>query len=113
MENSSKGNQLEVHLLNTKVLVKWSIVNYKHRFKYTIGRSKDGIEFQSIGTVENREGCQFLSFIDAKPLEGQAYYRITEVQQHGKFYSLVYSNTCKIEAISEPTDNEPINRLMF
>ncbi len=110
---SLKVNQLEVHMLNTKVLLKWNVVNYKHRFKYTIARSIDGIEFKVIGTVENKEACQYLTFIDPRSLESKIFYRITEIQQRGKFYSLVYSNTCSILVNKVLIDNEPINRLMF
>ncbi len=107
-----KTNYLEVNFRDNRVFVKWNVVNFKHRYKYSVCRSTDGIKFIVIGTIENKDGLPYLSFIDMKPLESKCYYRITEIQQYGKFHSLVYSNTCAVSPLRMYA-TEPLNSLMF
>lgn len=62
---------------------------------FEIERSSDGTAFETIGHVKKAElaGKQDLSFTDASPLQGVAYYRIKAVEKNG---NSMYTKTIAI-----------------
>lgn len=80
-----------------KVFLSWNVINYKGKYRYSVQRSADGRNFKSIGVVDNTAAMERLSFTDEDPLRSNSYYRITEIQKYGTFYTLLYSNVCKVQ----------------
>ena len=75
---------------NTAVL-KWSTLQEFNTAKFYIERSRDGIHFSKIGSLNasgNTPGVTFYNSFDGAPLTGNNYYRIAEADRDGK---IVYS----------------------
>ena len=77
---------LPVHLLsftgsekNKTSLLQWKVEGEDHISHYIIQRSKDGINFENIGSVAARGGAGILpyQFTDATPFAGRNYYRLS------------------------------------
>lgn len=79
--------------MGSNALLKWSTLQEINTVKFIIERSKDGIHFNQIGTLNasgNTAGVTFYNSSDGAPLSGNDYYRIIEIDRDGKsFYSEV------------------------
>ncbi|MBI3511070.1 MAG: T9SS type A sorting domain-containing protein [Bacteroidetes bacterium] len=83
------------------VIAKWSSPIVFAGDVFTIERSENGLTFETIGTVNSTgfsmAGTEY-SFEDKNPLEGSAYYRVTQSNKHGL-------NSTSDNAIAERTIN--------
>jgi hypothetical protein len=79
--------------IGNNAFLKWSTLQELNTLKFIIERSKDGIHFNQIGTLNasgNTTGVTFYNSSDGAPLSGNDYYRIIEIDRDGKsFYSEV------------------------
>lgn len=91
----------------------WLTASEENNEKFNIERSKDGKNFESIGTVSGSGTSQEVntySFEDREALYGTSYYRLKQTDFDGKFeYSKIILNKC-IEKINlkiypNPTEN--------
>src|SRR5690606_32262800 len=64
-----------------KVNLTWSTTNEVNTSKFEVERSADGKVFTKIGTVNavNTGGSHNYSFTDQSPLDGDAYYRVNQI----------------------------------
>jgi hypothetical protein len=87
------GSVLPINLLdfsgvskNKKIILSWSFSNETFTKSYDIERSKNGVQFEKIGTVlsnSDNNGKEY-SFNDLHPLEGINYYRLNQHENSGK-----------------------------
>ncbi|WP_461133151.1 T9SS type A sorting domain-containing protein [Spirosoma lituiforme] len=76
-------------MANTGALLGWQTEHEANNDHFRIERSKDAIAFETIGNVPSQAsgGSSLTSlvytFIDANPLPGTNYYRLTQVDQDG------------------------------
>ncbi|WP_442795765.1 pectinesterase family protein [Pelobium manganitolerans] len=72
--------------LAPKVNLTWSTTNEVNTSKFEVERSADGKVFTKIGTVNalNTAGIHNYSFTDQSPLDGDAYYRLNQIDLDGK-----------------------------
>lgn len=72
---------------NGKVNLTWATASEKNNDHFTIERSKDGINYETIGTIAGaRNSNQTLnySFVDKEPLEGTSYYSLKQTDIDGQ-----------------------------
>jgi hypothetical protein len=78
---------------NAFLNLKWTTLSEKNNQYFIVERSKNGIDFDSIGSVSAIGFSQTkhdYSFLDHQPLQGINYYRIKQIDNDGKFtYSFV------------------------
>lgn len=68
----------------------WGTAKELNNQYFSVERSSDGVHFETIGTVSgagNRDYASNYYFIDEAPLEGIAYYRVTQHDLDGKYSS--------------------------
>ena len=73
---------------NNTVLVKWKTAQEINSKEFVIERSKDGVHFTDIGTVQAAgfaAGPRNYQFKDLAPLQGNNYYRLRSVDQDASF----------------------------
>lgn len=73
-------------LQNNTVLLNWRTTNEINNEYFTINKSTDGINFSPLGKVESKlpvGGFTDYSFIDAHPLNGNNFYRLSQVDIDG------------------------------
>lgn len=97
------GNALPVEFLNftatnienRQVKLKWSTATEINNDYFTVERSENGYDFESIGEVAGAGNSAFIlhyEFDDMEPLNGISYYRIKQTDFDGKFdYSIIRS----------------------
>ena len=75
--------------------LQWTTTNEINVQKFAVQKSKDGINFTTIGEVEanNRLLLNNYSFTDAEALIGKVYYRLKNIDANGTFK---YSNIVNI-----------------
>jgi hypothetical protein len=87
------GSTLPLHLLNftgkkvqDKTLLEWKTENEQNTSHFDIEHSKNGMDFNSIGTVVslNGTGTNQYSFVDALPIKGLNFYRLKQVDRDGR-----------------------------
>lgn len=77
-----------------KVNLMWETATQKNNDYFTIERTKDGINYEIVGTVAgagNSNQPLNYSFVDPKPLEGTSYYSLkqTDFNGHSENFELV------------------------
>ncbi|MFN6945568.1 MAG: T9SS type A sorting domain-containing protein [Cytophagaceae bacterium] len=68
------------------ILVRWETYEEINNHKFKIQRSTDGVNFETIGTIEGNgtsSGISYYSFLDESPLSGENYYRLVQVDFDG------------------------------
>lgn len=78
------------------VQVQWSTASEVNNKEFQVEKSRDGVSFELIGTVNaggNGSGVQQYIFNDLKPFPGVSYYRLKQVDKDGKFK---YSSIAKV-----------------
>ena len=72
-------------LTNQVVVLNWTTMNEINCKSYSILRSRDGINFESIGSVNcnNKISLSDYEYTDVAPLGGISYYRLQEVDFNG------------------------------
>lgn len=73
-----------------KVELKWKTNSEKSNDYFTIERSKDAADWQSIGRVKgagSTSAVKQYSFIDHEPLTGRVYYRLKQTDLNGDYTS--------------------------
>lgn len=72
---------------NNSIQLVWQTANEINNEKFIIERSENGTDFYSIGEVRGHgttQEKQDYEFVDAKPKPGILYYRLRQVDYHGK-----------------------------
>lgn len=70
----------------TGVALDWATASEKNNERFEVERSADGTSFKAVGTVKgqgNSTSAHEYAFGDAKPLAGQSYYRLRQVNFDG------------------------------
>jgi hypothetical protein len=85
---SSSSTPLPVELLSftaeavgKKVELQWSTASEINNHFFTVERSRDGLSFSALGTVDgngNTTSISHYSFLDKYPLDGLSYYRLKQ-----------------------------------
>lgn len=72
--------------LGKSVNLNWQTTNEVNTQDFVVERRSNNTEFTSIGTInsKNTAGMHNYSFVDAKPLTGNSYYRLTQRDRDGK-----------------------------
>ncbi|MBF9239712.1 T9SS type A sorting domain-containing protein [Hymenobacter sp. BT683] len=68
------------------VVLNWATATEKNNDRFEVQRSANGETFQTIGAVKgqgNSSNSQAYSFADSRPLAGQSYYRLRQVDTDG------------------------------
>ncbi|WP_177204805.1 T9SS type A sorting domain-containing protein [Hymenobacter arizonensis] len=68
------------------VTLNWATATEKNNDRFEIQRSADGQLFQTIGSVKgqgNSSSAREYSYADSRPLAGQSYYRLRQVDTDG------------------------------
>jgi len=79
---------------SNSVEIQWITEEESNISHYEIQRSKDGVDFVTIGNVASRNdnAKSFYSYNDSKPVNGMAYYRLKSAELNGKAsYSKIVS----------------------
>jgi hypothetical protein len=69
-----------------RIVIEWVTANEVNNDHFTVERSPDGSFFEPIGQVAgmgNSSSEHFYQFVDLRPLEGQNYYRLRQVDTDG------------------------------
>ena len=116
-------NPLPVELLSFKaecekeqMKITWSTASEINNELFTIERSPNGVEFESIGSVNgvgNSTTNQYYSLLDHAPLDGINYYRLKQTDFDGTYkysetitkYSCINSGNVKIYSYVEHDQN--------
>jgi len=72
--------------------VVWGTANETNNQYFTVERSSDGINFETIGSVDGagtRDLASNYYYVDYAPLSGTSYYRVTQHDIDGKYTSTV------------------------
>jgi len=80
-------------LKENKVILNWKTVNEINNAYFTIERSRDGFNFEQVGTVKgagNSDNILNYELIDYRPFNGISYYRLKQTDLNG---SSVYAGT--------------------
>ena len=108
---------LSATLENEEVLVKWITGTEENNSHFNILRSYDGVNFETIGTVEgsgNSTKVLEYYFVDQEPLKGYSYYKVEQVDFDGKSSStdlVVVSNLDDKKVYFYP--NPTLGRIQF
>lgn len=73
---------------NSDVLLSWGVAQEINVSNYTVEHSMDGAHFSALALVTantNNSGNNTYSYLHAKPVPGQHYYRIKETDKDGRF----------------------------
>ncbi|GAB3328766.1 hypothetical protein GCM10027511_38710 [Hymenobacter humi] len=68
------------------VNLSWATASEKNNDRFEVQRSATGDAFQTIGTVKGQGNSSSLhdyTFVDSRPLAGQSYYRLRQVDADG------------------------------
>ncbi|MDP4148531.1 MAG: T9SS type A sorting domain-containing protein [Bacteroidota bacterium] len=70
----------------SQVDVNWSTAKEENNRYFTLERSSDGRQFNTVDTVgaTNQAGAQSYSYVDRSPLAGKNYYRLSQTDMDGK-----------------------------
>lgn len=105
---SSSVNPLPVELLDFKaklnsvkqVDVRWSTATEINNDYFTVQRSQDGVNFESLGDVDavgDSRSKEYYSYTDANPYEGISYYRLKQTDNDKSYY---YSAIVSVDQVS-------------
>lgn len=87
------------------VLLQWSTASETNNDFFILERSSDTLNFQIVGTVtgaSNSNQILYYSFLDAKSINGNAYYRLKQTDFDGNYkYSNIISATCNDELFKD------------
>jgi len=78
----------DVQAAGQKVLVKWASEMERNNDFYTVERSRDGMQFEVVGTVKgagNSDRRIEYEFIDENPYTGTSYYRLKQSDLDGQY----------------------------
>ena len=99
-----------------QVRLDWSTATEMNNDFFTIERTKDGVNWEVLSTVDgggNSSDLLVYSFLDVKPYLGESYYRLKQTDFNGEFeYSdvryvnLEKADNDKIELYPNPTKNQ-------
>jgi len=119
-------------LANEKVNCSWETASETNNDYFTIERSKDGYDFESLGNIKgqgNSNSNTRYSYIDNNPFSGISYYRLKQTDFDGKYtysdikkvgldkelaskISLYYENNNPIVKINSLTESNTIIELI-
>ncbi len=74
--------------ISNKVEIDWKTASEKNTESFNIERSKDGINFETLSTVNasgNSSSILEYTEIDFAPLDGISYYRLKQIDKNGDF----------------------------
>lgn len=97
---------------NKSVVLNWNATNESNLNDFSIERSKDGKEFEKVGSVvaQNKDETSY-SFYDNKPFEGLNYYRlkmndIDSKYSYSEVVTVVNHKSIKTEVFPNPAINK-------
>ncbi len=102
-------------LENNEIEIYWSTASEMNNNKFEIEKSRDGKNFESIGTIKgigNSDVATYYSFIDKKTSNGVQFYRIKQIDIDGKFsYSsvvneIINTKEFNVQLFPNPANNE-------
>jgi len=104
----------EVSINNQMVINNWKTVSELNNDFFIISRSTDGITYEKLGTINGSGISSSLlnyEFIDYRPKFGTSYYKLTQVDFHGKSIfigvkSVFIPYTKNIIIYPSPTNND-------
>ncbi|QHJ05856.1 T9SS type A sorting domain-containing protein [Hymenobacter busanensis] len=120
---ANPGNTLPVELTSFTAaaqaggnLLKWATASEKDNDHFDIQRSRDGGEFQTIGTVKGAGSSSSqlsYTFLDKAPAAGAQYYRLRQVDLDGTatLSAVVLVKTAKAPEVGYPNPSQGIIRL--
>lgn len=118
---SFEQNALPIELLSFSISkkgesvdIKWSTASEENNAYYSIERSINGVDFETIALIDGAgtsQGANNYQFIDISPLSGISYYRIKQTDFSGEFsYSSIESIVMKlVEELKFAIMPNPIN----
>jgi hypothetical protein len=88
-----KLQQFSASLQNNKVSLKWSAEHDDPNGSFTVQRSQNGVDFESLQKipVKNNTGTYQYDCMDKAPLPGTSYYRLAVQERDHTYYSKVAS----------------------
>lgn len=94
------------------VSLQWATAQELNNDYFAIERSSDGRMFEAIGQVAGQgtsDQATAYTFVDARPLQGNSYYRIRQVDMDGQFdYSPTVQTTFRIEGLQVRAYPNPV-----
>lgn len=111
---SFEQNALPIELLSfsinekdESVELKWSTASEENNAFYSLERSENGVDFETIAQIDGAgttQGVNHYQFIDSDPLKGFSYYRLKQTDISGEFsYSSIESIFMKSEEVLKLT----------
>ena len=88
-------------LIPSGVALNWATATEKNNDRFEVQRSADGQSFQTIGTVKgqgNSSNLREYAFTDSRPITGQSYYRLRQVDIDG---SSAFSSVVAVQTRTE------------
>jgi hypothetical protein len=79
---SANFENVNASITGNIVNVNWKVINAQNTTQFIVERSKDGIRFETIGTV-NANGLSNYEAADVNPYKGINYYRVISVDVNG------------------------------
>ncbi|HEY0060169.1 MAG TPA: T9SS type A sorting domain-containing protein, partial [Flavisolibacter sp.] len=86
---------------NNTAVVTWSTSSESNNGFFTVERSLDGVNFTAIGKVPGVNRPNQYQFIDAKPVSGDNFYRLSQTDQDGR---VTYFQVLKLSFGSIPNN---------
>lgn len=99
--------------VNRKVVIHWTTINEKNAAYFEVQRSKDGINFTTIGQVmaTNKNGVlELYKFIDNTPASGMNYYRLKQVDSNRLVHESKMIQVNMITDVDIKVFPNPVNR---
>lgn len=99
---------------NNKMLLNWKTASETNNDYFTIERSNDGINYETLGTIDGAGNSSIAisyNFIDERPVVGLNYYRLRQTDYDGNFelYDpievLVTDDNLELLIYPNPSDN--------
>lgn len=75
---------------DNEVQLEWATAQEVNTDYYSVLRSTDGLNFEELGTIDaagNASTQSNYTFVDERPIEGSAFYKITQYDLDGQFTS--------------------------
>lgn len=88
-------NFFKAQAANEMVNLNWQTASEQNADQFVVERSADGNRFEAIGSLTARNGivANNYSFIDKRPLQGNNFYRLKQIDRNGSFQ---YSTIVKV-----------------
>jgi hypothetical protein len=95
----------------TVAIVKWEVSNAQNTQQYIVERSKDGVNFETLGVINANSGSNYEA-VDVNPYKGVNYYRIisvdnSNIRKTSTIVNVQFTNkTVVVRAMPNPVTNK-------